>query len=47
MCTALDREVPDDISECSRYSDPRALSLSQMVSMALDVDSRAPAGQYL
>ena len=47
MCTALEREVPDDISECSRYSDPHALSLSQMVSMALDIDSRIGAGQYL
>jgi hypothetical protein len=47
ICTALHREVPDDISECSRYSDPHALSLSQMVSMALDIDSRTGAGQYL
>lgn len=47
MCTALDREVPDDISECSRYSNPSALSLSQMVSMALDIDARERAGQYL
>jgi len=44
---ALRREVPDDISECSRYSDPRALSLAQMVTMALDLDARTPAGQYL
>ena len=47
MCTTLEREVPDDISECSRYSNPRALSLAQMVSMALDIDTRAAAGQYL
>jgi len=39
--------VPDDISECSRYSDPRALSLGQMVEMALDLDPRPRAGQYL
>ena len=47
VCTALDREVRDDISECSRYSDPRALSLGQMVEMALDLDPRPRAGQYL
>jgi len=47
VCTALDREVPDDISECSRYSDPRARSLGQMVEMALDLDPRPRVGQYL
>ena len=47
VCTALDREVPDDISECSRYSDPRALSLGQMVEMALDLDPRPRVGRYL
>ena len=47
VCSALDREVPDDISECSRYSDPRALSLGQMVEMALDLDPRPRVGQYL
>ena len=40
FCGYLERQVPGDIVECSKFSDPKTLSLSDMVSIALPVDPR-------
>ena len=39
-CNYLDKEMPDDISECSRYENPKILTLTQLTGMALDIDPR-------
>lgn len=48
-CNTLDREMPDDIDECSSYRSPHALTMDQMVSMALAIDARPDGrgGNYL
>ena len=40
FCGYLERHVPADIVECSKFRDAKALSLSDMVSIALPVDPR-------
>ena len=40
FCGYLERHVPGDIVECSKFSDPKTLSLSDMVSIALPIDPR-------
>jgi hypothetical protein len=40
FCSFLERPVPADIVECSKFSDANDLSLRDMVQMALPVDPR-------
>ena len=40
FCGSLERHVPADIVECSKFSDAKALSLSDMVGIALPIDAR-------
>jgi hypothetical protein len=40
FCNSLERHVPADIVECSRFCDTNALSLTDMVRVALPVDPR-------
>ena len=40
FCSYLERHVPADIVECSKFTDAKTLSLSDMVSIAIPVDSR-------
>jgi hypothetical protein len=39
-CEAVDRVVPSDITECSRFRDAKSLSLYEMNEIALTIDPR-------
>ena len=39
-CKDLDKEMPNDIVECTRYEDPQALTLTELVGIALNIDPR-------
>jgi len=40
FCGYLEHYVPSDIVECSKFSDAKTLSLSDMVNIALPIDPR-------
>lgn len=39
-CKSLGKEMPNDISECTGYEDPHALTFNQLATLALDIDPR-------
>lgn len=40
VCQKLDREVPNDIIECTGYENPHELGLGQLIEMAVIIDPR-------
>jgi len=40
VCMKLDREVPDDITECTGYNNPHEMQLDHMTEIATIIDVR-------